>query len=196
MLDKSLFFLIGISILAGCATPYGLGQTALGQGRYYEAASYFEKVLARDPGQLDALVGLGVSRFKLAELDEAVETLGRVVAQAPERGEARLYLGLSYLRKGEDDLAEDQLTALLRLKPEPHLAAQIDRGLRALRSDQLISEEMRSFFVTSLEDEAEWAREVRELRLALDYEHRLRLLEREHRLLFREIFLVPRTRGR
>ncbi len=118
----ALYFLISVSVLAGCATPYGLGQTALRQGRYGEAVSHFEAVLAQDPNRLDALVGLGVSRYKLRDFDEAIDTLDRVVAQAPEYAEARLHLGLSYLQKGEDGLAEDQLSALLGLKPEPRLA--------------------------------------------------------------------------
>jgi tetratricopeptide (TPR) repeat protein len=161
----ALCFVISVSVLAGCATPYGLGQTALRQGRYGEAVSHFEQVLAQDPNRLDALVGLGVSRYKLTEFGEAIDALDRVVAQAPEHADARLYLGLSYLRTGEDGLAEDQLNALLGLTPEPRLAAQLDRALQVLRSDQLLSEEMRGFLVASLEDEAEWAREVRELRL-------------------------------
>jgi tetratricopeptide (TPR) repeat protein len=158
-------FFIGFSLLAGCATPYGLGQTALRQGRYGEAVGHFEAVLGQDPNRLDALVGLGVARYKLREFDEAIDALDRVVAQTPEHAEARLYLGLGHLQKGEDGLAEDQLSALLGLKPESRLAAQIDRALRVLRSDQLLSEEIRGFLAASLEDEADWAREVRQLRL-------------------------------
>ncbi len=187
MLNKScvLFFLIGVFVLVGCAAPYVLGQTALRQGRYGEAVSHFEEALAQSPNRLDALVGLGVARYKLEEFDEGIDALERVVARAPGHGEARLYLGLSYLQKGEDSLAEDQLNALLGLKPEPRLAAQVDRALRVIRLGELLPGEMRSFVVASLEDEAEWAREVRELRFALwDY---------QHRFLFRPgaIFLVP-----
>lgn len=190
----ALFLLIGGFLLAGCATPYGLGQTALRYGRYDEAASYFEEVLARDPDRLDALVGLGVSRFKAEEFDEAIDALDRVVARAPEHVEARLYLGLSYLQKGEDGLAEDQLGVLLGLKPEPRLAAQLDRILKVIRLEPL-SEEMRRVLTASLEDEAEWAREVRELKLTLrDSERRLL----EERLLFRRgvIFFAPRKHRR
>jgi len=129
----SLSLIVSASILAGCATPYLQGRTALQQGRYDEAATYFERVLAGEPGRLDALAGLGVARYKLGAFDEAVDTLHRVVTHAPKRADARLYLGLNYLRKGEDGLAEAHLTGLLDLKPHPRLAAQIERALRVIR---------------------------------------------------------------
>lgn len=154
--------LLTVSMVTGCATPYVEGRTALRQGRFDEAATHFQQALAQDPGRPDALVGLGVSRYKLGAFDEAVEALGRVVAQYPERREVRLYLGLSYLRKGEIGPAEEQLTALAALKPHPRLADQIDRALRLLRVEYPLSEELRSFLATSLEHELEWEREVRE----------------------------------
>jgi len=48
----SLSLIVSASILAGCATPYLQGRTALQQGRYDEAATYFERVLAGEPGGL------------------------------------------------------------------------------------------------------------------------------------------------
>lgn len=161
----ALGILLLLSTLAGCATPYVQGQTALRQGRYDEAAGHFEEVLARNPDRLDALAGLGLSRYKSAAFDEAVDALRKVVARDPKHTEARLYLGLSYLQKGEDGSAEEQLNAVLDLKPAPRLAAQIDRALRVIRLDPL-SDRMRAFLAASLEDEVEWEREVREARLA------------------------------
>ena len=69
----SLSLIVSASILAGCATPYLQGRTALQQGRYDEAAR-----------RLDALAGLGVARYKLGAFDEAVDTLHRVVTHAPK----------------------------------------------------------------------------------------------------------------
>lgn len=149
-------------MMTGCATSYLQGQAALQQGHYDEAAGHFQEALARDPARLDALVGLGVSRYKLGAFDEAVGVLSRVLARVPQQREARLYLGLSYLRKGEDGLADEQLTALADLKPHPRLAALIDRALKLLRAESPLSEEVRSFLAASLEDEVQWEREVRE----------------------------------
>ncbi len=44
----------------------------------------FQEALAAQPERLDALVGLGIARFKQGAFDEAVESLQRVVAQRPE----------------------------------------------------------------------------------------------------------------
>lgn len=160
----ALSILLSVFLLAGCVTPYIQGRSALRQGRYDQAASSFEEVLASDPGRVDALAGLGISRYKSGAFHDAVDALQRAAALAPKDVEARLYLGLSYLRKGEDGLADEHLAALLELKPHPRLAAQIDRALRVIRVDQPLSEEMRAFLAASLEDEAEWAQEVREAR--------------------------------
>lgn len=158
---RALAVLMSASLLTSCATPYGQGVTALRLGRYPEAADRFKEALAQDPDRLDALAGLGISRYKLGALEEAVDALQGVVARDPKHAEARLYLGLSYLRKGEDGLAEEQLTALLDLKPHPRLAAQVNRALSVMRLEPL-SDDLRGFLAASLEDEAEWEREVRE----------------------------------
>lgn len=162
----ALVVLMGALALAGCATPYGQGMAALRLGRYDEAANHFEEALAQDPSRLSTLAGLGIARYKLGMLDQAADALERVVAREPKHMEARLYLGLSYLRKGEDGPAEEQLTALADLKPHPRLGAQLDRALKVLRVEYPLSDEVRSFLAASLEDEAEWEREVREAWLA------------------------------
>src|SRR3989449_10845376 len=121
----TLVTFLAVALLAGCATPYGRARTALAEGRYEEAASGFEEVLARHPDRLDALVGLGKARYKLGAFDEAITALTRAVAQAPKSEAAQLYLGLSYLQKGEDGPAEEHLKAFLDLKPHARIAAQL-----------------------------------------------------------------------
>src|SRR5262245_50760846 len=88
--------------IGGCATTVGLGQTALRQGRYNEAATNFESALKEHPEQTDALVGLGIARYAQGSYDEAVTHLNRAVGQDPKRADAQLYLGLSYLEQGDD----------------------------------------------------------------------------------------------
>ncbi len=132
-----LSILLAVPLLTGCAAPYGKARTALAEGRYEEATSRFEEILARDQDRLDALVGLGKARYKLGAFDDAIAVLARAAAQAPKSETARLYLGLSYLQKGEDGPAEEHLKALLGLALHPRLAAQTNRALEVMRSDHL-----------------------------------------------------------
>ena len=162
---EALVILLGLTLVTGCATPYGQGRAALAQGRYEEALTRFETLLAREPDRLDALVGVGLARFKLGAFDEAIDALGRAVAQAPGSGTARLYLGLSHLRRGADGPAEEHLAAFLELKPNERIARQVDRALRLMRSEAL-SPDLRAFVAASLDDAAEWEREVQRERAA------------------------------
>ena len=156
--------------LAGCATtPYAAGDAAARQGRYAEAVSHYQKALVGDPDRIDALVGLGIARYKLGALAEAIDALERAVAHAPEEARARFYLGLSYLRNGDLDRADAHLTAFVNLKPERRLAAQVDRTLNLIRAKPL-PEETRVFAAASLENEAELVQEASEAWRALEYE--------------------------
>jgi thioredoxin-like negative regulator of GroEL len=64
-------------VAAGCAGACLNGRSALGQGRSVEAAERFEQALAREPENLDAVVGLGLARSRLDTFDEAAELLDR-----------------------------------------------------------------------------------------------------------------------
>jgi len=87
--------LLGVLPLAGCATAYTQGLALARQGRYAEASALYEQVLTRDPDRLDALVQLGIARYKLGALDEAVSVLERALARAPREMAGRLYLAQS-----------------------------------------------------------------------------------------------------
>jgi tetratricopeptide (TPR) repeat protein len=157
---------MALTLLAGCATAYSAGRTSLRQGRYAEAAEEFQAALNEAPGRVDALVGLGVARYKMGAYEEAEEALGRAVTQAPKNGEARLYLALTQVQKGEDTAAAEQLGAFLLLQPSARLERQIDAAVKLLRSDRPLTTEMRSYVATSLEESARLAREVRDAQWA------------------------------
>ncbi len=159
-----LLFLLSPSMLGGCTTVFGQGQAALRQGRFDEAAAYFQQVLAENPSRTDALVGLGIAWYKQGEFDEAAEALERVVAQSPDDSQARLYLALDYIQKQDAFRAEDQLSALQGLKLDARLAAQITRALDMLRSEPL-TPPIRAFLATSLETQSQLIQELREARL-------------------------------
>jgi tetratricopeptide (TPR) repeat protein len=159
---------LGLIVLlaAGCATTTAAGRTALREGRPAEAAAQFEKALAEDPGRLDALVGLGISRYRLGAYDEAITVLSDAVTRAPASAAARLYLALSHLRKREDDRAQEQLAAVRGLSLEPRLLAQVDQTLELLRTGP-VTDPVRTYVVASLDYAYEWSRELAETRYAL-----------------------------
>jgi tetratricopeptide (TPR) repeat protein len=145
--------------LAGCATPYSQGLVAARQGRYAEASVLYEEALARNPGRLDAIVQLGIVRYKLGALDGAIELLDRARTRAPAEPSVRLYLALAYLRKNELPAADEQLTTFVGLQPDRRVAAQAERTIAMIRSGPL-PEETRAFAAASLENAADLADEV------------------------------------
>jgi tetratricopeptide (TPR) repeat protein len=145
--------------LAGCATSYRQGLAAARQGRYAEASVLYEEALARNPDRLDAIVQLGIVRYKLGALDGAIELLERARTRAPAEPSVRLFLALAYLGKNDLPAADEQLTTYVGLKPDRRVAAQAERTIAMIRSGPL-SEETRTFAAASLENAAELAEEV------------------------------------
>jgi len=156
-----------IVTLAGCATAQThAGSAALREGRPAEAAERFKEALADDPGRVDAKIGLGISRYRLAAYDEAIATLSDAVKQAPGVPAARLFLALSDLRKRDDAKAIEELTTLRALPLEPRLAAQLDQTLTLLRAGS-VTDPIRTYVAASLDYAYDWTREVAETRQAL-----------------------------
>ena len=154
-------------VLAGCATAQtSAGTAALREGRPLEAAEHFKEALAGDPTRVDAKIGLGISRYRLAAYDEAIAALDDAVNRAPGHPDARLYLALSHLRKREDAAAQEQLTALGALPIEPRLVAQVEQTLTLLRAGS-VTDPIRTYVAASLDYGFAWSREVAETRVAL-----------------------------
>ena len=157
-----------VAVLAsGCATtPTAQGSAALREGRPAEAVEQFEKALSEDPGRLDALIGLGISRYRLGAYDQSIAALTDAVSRAPGNPAARLYLALGYVRTRDDARAQEQLTAIRALPVEPRFHALIDQTLELLRAGN-VSDPVRTYVVASLDYASDWARELAETRLAL-----------------------------
>ena len=154
-------------LAAGCATtPTAAGSAALREGRAAEAASNFEQALAQEPERLDALIGLGISRFRLGNYDDAIASLSHAVSRAPAHAAARLYLALAHLRRHQDAPALEQLTALRGLDLEPRFGALVDQALELLRAGTP-SDPVRTYMIASLDYGADWSRELAETRRAL-----------------------------
>ena len=164
---RGLGLVLVLTMLAGCATTQtAAGTSALREGRPGEAAEHFKEALADDPNRVDARIGLGISRYRLAAYGEATALLGDALEQAPGQPAARLYLALSSLRQREDAKAQEELTALRALPLEPRLAAQVDQTLALLHTGG-ITDAIRTYIAASLDYAFDWTREVAETRVAL-----------------------------
>jgi tetratricopeptide (TPR) repeat protein len=156
-----------VLLAGGCATtPTAAGTSALRQGRPAEAVAQFEKALAEEPDKLEALVGLGIARYRLGAYDEAIATLGDAVGRMPDQPGARLYLALSHVRKRDDAKAREQLTALHALPVEPRFIALVGHAIDLLEAGGL-TDPVRTYLIASLDYGSEWSRELAETRLAL-----------------------------
>lgn len=153
---------VALLVQAGCASAYVLGMEDLRGGRWEDASRHFSSALAQQPRRLDARLALGVAQYKLGDWDAAAEALGRVAAEVPRSAEARLYLALTFLQRHEDARALEELAAVRDLKPHPRVAAQVERAIEVIRAGP--SEAVRAFVAASLDDQADWARDVVEAR--------------------------------
>jgi tetratricopeptide (TPR) repeat protein len=70
----------------------GLGYVALREGNTAEASALLLVVIAAEPNNVDALVGLGLARWRSADLDAVREYFTRVIELAPDHPTALEYL--------------------------------------------------------------------------------------------------------
>lgn len=90
---------------------------AFGGGRYAVAAQLFERILARDSGNLMAAVQLGACRSLLGQEKAALAAFERAQRIDPRSVEVRHYLGLHHLAHGRDDLAAPLLESVVEAQP-------------------------------------------------------------------------------
>lgn len=106
---------------------------AFARGSYARAAERFERVLARDGGNLMAAVQLAACRSLLGQEKDALAGFERARRIDPRSVEVRHYLGLHHLKYGQVDRAGPLLEAVLASQPD-RLAAM--EGLAQVRVRQ------------------------------------------------------------
>ena len=181
MTHKLALMILALAVLAGCSRTLGRAETALYAGRYDEAAGRFEQALAEKPDSVEAVVGLGIAKYRLGALDEAERRFTEAQRRAPELPVPHLYLGLIALRRGHGPAAEEILRRYA-VVAAPRVAVTIDHALRALASGP-VSEEMRRYVASSIEDQAAAAGELLATQQALAASDQRRITEERTLLL-------------
>lgn len=104
---------------------------AFARGDYARAAGRFERVLARDGGNLMAAVQLAACRSLLGQEGEALAVFARARRIDPRSVEVRHYLGLHHLKYGQVERAGPLLEAVLESQPDRLAAIE---GLAQVRA--------------------------------------------------------------
>jgi tetratricopeptide (TPR) repeat protein len=97
----------------------GRGVLLAGRKRAYDRAiEDFDKVLALQPDNVDALIARGDASSNLGRAGRALVDLNRAVALAPDRPAAYLARGLAEARQGNNAAARRDYEHILRLDPD------------------------------------------------------------------------------
>ena len=100
------------------------GQSALHAERYADAASYFNRILKSQPGDLHARLGLGEARLGQGRLDDALQNLKQLDQQLDTKKSVALKTsvlqgqGLVWLRKGDREKARTYLDQAIDRDPD------------------------------------------------------------------------------
>ena len=100
-------------------------------GRFDEAIGLLTELLADDPGDLSALLNVGIAYTENGENDKAIRALEYYTVRDSTNAEAWEALGCAYLRKQEYGTAETYLTRARETDPEN---ASVLRNLSVLYS--------------------------------------------------------------
>jgi tetratricopeptide (TPR) repeat protein len=100
------------------ATLSLLGDTYAHLGRTAEAASAFEKAIAKNPNNDQGYLSLALAELRAGKTAVAAQALERGLQQAPNSGAIFWGLGVLSVLEGANDRAESYLRKALDLMPE------------------------------------------------------------------------------
>lgn len=100
-------------------------QVLLRENRLDEARSAFEKLLAKSPKDVDALVGAGYTALRQNSVDEALAFFHRALKLAPKYADISYGLALCHWRKGDVEAARRHVQDALRLSPKHQEAREL-----------------------------------------------------------------------
>ena len=91
------------------------GQAALRQGDFAHAAEHFKKVLALDPGLVEAEVNLGLAYQGLLDYAAAARDLSHALKSRPDLPGVNVIVGMDYIKLGLPERAAPYLKHALEL---------------------------------------------------------------------------------
>jgi tetratricopeptide (TPR) repeat protein len=98
-------------------------------GDYAGATAAFDRVLDRDPGHVEALVGKAYVAMWQDRFDQADALLGRAAAVSPNDAEVQLALARNYHFQGRDRDAARHVERVLAREPDRSEAQDLKRRL-------------------------------------------------------------------
>ena len=98
-------------------SSFRAGEAALKQGNFNQAVDQFKKVLALDPGLVEAKVNLGLAYQSLLDYDTAARYLSDALHQRPNLFGLNVIVGMDYIKLGAQDKAVPYLRQALQLDP-------------------------------------------------------------------------------
>lgn len=130
-------------LLAGCGalSPktsidyQAMGEVQYKKGNREKAVSYFNKALEKDPDNIEAYSGRGMSYFALGDFSKAIEDFDKVRRAEPYRSEAYSALGSAYASYEKYDQAVIVLKKALELNPS-NVEAIIALGSVYMKQDK------------------------------------------------------------
>lgn len=106
------------------------------QGNLHEAIATYERALAIEPNDREALTAQAALHRRLGEVAEELEVYRRIVAAYPDDGASRLRLAELALDQGQYHDAYDQLDELASQRPTGAVAARLQEILRRLGASE------------------------------------------------------------
>jgi tetratricopeptide (TPR) repeat protein len=100
-------------------------------GAYAKAIPVLEKILDRDPHNLDAQLRLATCYSSLGRNDAAVDAFRKAAAMAPDSQDVRMYLALHYARTADWPRAVPLLEQVVKESPDRLTAVEALGGLKA-----------------------------------------------------------------
>src|SRR5919106_6999875 len=93
------------------------GDSLFNQGKYEEAITYFDKILALDPNDTDILYYKGISLESLGKHSEAITYFNKVLSLDPNDTDTLTYKGISLESLGRNEEAITYFNKVLSLDP-------------------------------------------------------------------------------